>query len=323
MRGPENTSMCNPGALSNEPGRLSDDLLMRLDRSGLHSSVRTARNLPGDGKLFINITSRTFEYMAGSMDEYLALLSELGIDVNRIVLEISENTDRSMTTDILKNIGKVRGAGISVALDDIGIRSPYLYQLLMLDPMYLKVDRVFIKDLHKDPRKQDLVCSMNLMARKMNSSLIAEGVETAEELAALREIGVRYAQGYYLGYPAPAESWKDPAKLAYKRNCWEYTSCGRHEGGPRAKLGICPAYPAGGRTCADLTGTVCSGRVHSSHAEKLLDCLRCDFYNSDHYDRSSAISRTLKESYDTRLMAGKGLAFSPMEGNNGNRQGNS
>ncbi len=321
MRGPENTSMCNPGALFNAPGSLSDELLMLMDHSGIQSSVRTGRNLPGGVKLFINITSRTFELMARNMDEHLGLLRELGIDVRRIVLEISENTDRSQTTDILRNLETVRKAGIDMALDDIGIRSPYLYQLLMLHPAYLKVDRVFIKDLHKDARKQDLVGSMNLMAKKMHSSLIAEGVETADELSVLKQIGVKYAQGYYLGYPAPAEAWKDHGKLAYKLNCWEFLNCGRQEGGARASLGVCPAYAAHGRKCAGVTGTMCTGRIHGSHAEKLLDCLRCDFYNSDHYDRSSAIGRTLKESYDTSLMEGAG-ADAQAEGTDGNRQGN-
>ncbi len=70
-------------------------------------------------------------------------------------------------------------------------------------------------------------------------------------------------------------------------NCWEFKKCGREAGGSRAKeLGICPAYPDHGKHCARVAGTLCGGKIQGSFASKLASCLKCDYYNSEYYDRS-------------------------------------
>lgn len=70
-------------------------------------------------------------------------------------------------------------------------------------------------------------------------------------------------------------------------NCWEFKKCGREEGGHMSdELGICPAYPNNGKHCARVTGTLCDGKVQGIFAIKLNSCLKCDFYGSDHYDKT-------------------------------------
>lgn len=72
-------------------------------------------------------------------------------------------------------------------------------------------------------------------------------------------------------------------------NCWEFMKCGREKGGTKAdELGVCPAYPDHGRHCARVAGTLCNGKVQGMFALKLASCLKCDFYNSVHYDRTYA-----------------------------------
>lgn len=67
-------------------------------------------------------------------------------------------------------------------------------------------------------------------------------------------------------------------------NCWEFKKCGREAGGKNAlELGVCPAYPDKGDSCAIISGTFCGGKVQGSFAQKLGDCLKCDFYKSEHY----------------------------------------
>ena len=68
-------------------------------------------------------------------------------------------------------------------------------------------------------------------------------------------------------------------------NCWEFKKCGREKGGVNEKeLGQCPAYPDNGKHCARVAGTFCGGAVQGTFAMKLANCLKCDFYNSKHYD---------------------------------------
>ena len=67
-------------------------------------------------------------------------------------------------------------------------------------------------------------------------------------------------------------------------NCWEFKNCGREAGGAKtAEFGVCPAYPDHGRECASLAGTLCGGKVQGSFAQKLNNCVKCEFYKSDHY----------------------------------------
>ncbi len=69
-------------------------------------------------------------------------------------------------------------------------------------------------------------------------------------------------------------------------NCWEFKKCGREKGGANvAELGVCPAYPDNGKCCARVAGTFCGGKIQGSFAIKLGNCLDCDFYMSEHYDR--------------------------------------
>lgn len=209
LRGPANTPLADPGRLFNEDGYLPEDVCLQLDRACIDSSVRTGRNLPDDAMLFINILGATLIQLTGVLDEFLALLGSLKISPGRLVFEVSETTTRAMTDDLARRIGRLQAAGIRMALDDIGVRSPYLYHLLCLEPEFLKLDRVFVQGIDKDPRKQLLVDSMARMADRMGAQLIAEGIETSAEFETMRQLSVPMSQGFYLGRPRAAGQWQD------------------------------------------------------------------------------------------------------------------
>ena len=70
-------------------------------------------------------------------------------------------------------------------------------------------------------------------------------------------------------------------------NCWEYKKCGREQGGLNALLhGTCPAYPDNGQQCARVAGTFCGGQMQGTFVMKLLGCMKCDYYQSTHYDKT-------------------------------------
>ena len=71
-------------------------------------------------------------------------------------------------------------------------------------------------------------------------------------------------------------------------NCWEYKKCGRENGGEsgEGEMKPCPAYPSHGKHCARVAGTLCGGMVQGTFASKLVDCMKCDFYKSEHYDKT-------------------------------------
>jgi hypothetical protein len=69
-------------------------------------------------------------------------------------------------------------------------------------------------------------------------------------------------------------------------NCWEFKKCGREARGAKAaELGVCPAFPNAGTSCARVAGTLCGGVVQGTFAAKLNNCMKCEFYNSPNYGK--------------------------------------
>jgi hypothetical protein len=76
-------------------------------------------------------------------------------------------------------------------------------------------------------------------------------------------------------------------KGAMRMNCWEFKKCGREANGTKAKeLGTCSAYPNHGTHCAKIAGTLCGGKVQGTFASKVANCMQCDFYKSQNYDKT-------------------------------------
>jgi GGDEF domain-containing protein len=101
------------------------------------------------------------------------------------------------------------GHGFRVALDDFGAGHSGFVTLVAMTPHFIKLDRAIIAGIESSSYKQHLVKSVASFATSVETSLIAEGVETAEELATVFRLGVRYAQGYYVCPPQP-----EPATLS-------------------------------------------------------------------------------------------------------------
>ena len=72
-----------------------------------------------------------------------------------------------------------------------------------LSPDFIKVDLTLVRGIDTDPPRQELLRALNSVAASINASVIAEGVETSEELATIVSLGISYAQGYLFGHPAP------------------------------------------------------------------------------------------------------------------------
>lgn len=207
LRGPEGSLLAEPGRIFNEHGLVPDAWRERIDGLSIRAAVRTGKLLPEGALIFINILGATLLRLTAELDAFLDLLREVAIDPSRIVFEVSENTGLKMADLIAATLHELQRAGIRVALDDIGVRSPYLYHLLCLEPEFIKLDRIFVQGIDHDRRKQDLVHCMVNMAETMGARLIAEGIETQEEFRTMQALHVPLSQGYYLGWPQSALLW--------------------------------------------------------------------------------------------------------------------
>lgn len=121
----------------------------------------------------------------------------------QIVLELPESL---MVQDLVHAgpfLSQLRSLGMAIALDDFGSKYANMDTLLRVKPDWIKLDRGLVQRVNEDPWRQSVVKQLVGLENQLGITVIAEGVESRGELDALRDLGVRFAQGFYLGRPVP------------------------------------------------------------------------------------------------------------------------
>lgn len=121
---------------------------------------------------------------------------------HRIVLELTEHQPVEDYAPVLRALAPLRDRGVRLAVDDTGAGFASLRHILALQPDVIKLDLTLVRDIDVDPARRALAAALVSFALETGLRVVAEGVETAAELAALRGLGVRCAQGFYLGEPS-------------------------------------------------------------------------------------------------------------------------
>lgn len=119
-----------------------------------------------------------------------------------VYLEITESVPLSHHKLVHSVLRELRAKGIGIVVDDLGAGYSNLSYIADLEPQFVKVDRGLITDLAKDSRRQRLLAGMVRLCSDLGSRVVAEGVETLDELEAARDAGVQYVQGYFVARPA-------------------------------------------------------------------------------------------------------------------------
>ncbi len=178
-------------------------LLLPLERTCRRRILEEARGLPEDHLLFINLSPA-----AASDTEFLdsafeRLVRQARFEPSRIVLEITERT-YALNQDLFTRVlNELRREGFQIAVDDMGTGYSSFSSLAAIEPNYLKFDSVFVHEIQNHRIKRDLLDAMLSFARKSGTRVIAEGIETQEELQTLVDLGVPLGQGFLLAMPGP------------------------------------------------------------------------------------------------------------------------
>jgi len=131
-----------------------------------------------------------------------------------IYLEITESapiTHFELCASILREV--CSRAAAHLVIDDLGAGYSNLKLIADLQPKVVKLDRMLVQSLHQKPRQQKLVSIVVHLCNELGASVVAEGIETADELSAVRDCGAQYGQGYLFARPAfprPAIAWPHP-----------------------------------------------------------------------------------------------------------------
>ena len=130
------------------------------------------------------------------------LISALERADREIVLEITEHVEIADYRQLLAALELVRGK-VRLAVDDAGAGYAGLRHILELRPQFVKLDLSLVRHVDTDPARQAMVAGMAHFARNSGCELIAEGIETEEELNELIRLGINLGQGYLFGRPGP------------------------------------------------------------------------------------------------------------------------
>ena len=198
-RGPANTEFEHPDKLFRVA--YDENLVLSLERLCRKKALEAAASMPEGRLMFINIEPDAVTDPELREIMTTTLLSCSGITPERIVLEITERTAITDFVTFRATLEYLRALGFGIAIDDAGAGYGSLQCLAETCPEWLKVDISLVRGIDSDETRTQLVASLVQFAEKMNVRLIAEGIETVEELRALKNLGVRYGQGFLFARP--------------------------------------------------------------------------------------------------------------------------
>ena len=167
---------------------------VRLELNAILSALDGLRDVAGDFYVALNVSPQTL--ISGGIDGYID-----GIDPRRVVLEVTEH---SLVDDyglLNERLGPLREAGVRIAVDDAGAGYASMRHVLAIHPDIIKLDLSLTRSIDSDSPRRALAAALIEFARQTQSHVVAEGVETASELAALQALGVDDVQGYHLARP--------------------------------------------------------------------------------------------------------------------------
>ena len=172
-------------------------LAAELEALAIHKALAVVPSLPPDTFLTVNVSPHLLGTAA--VQDALATRPEL----HRVVVELTEHTPVDDLAALRRQTDALRARGALIALDDAGSGYSGLQQLAALRPQVVKLDRALVSDADTDPVRVALAEMLGEFAGRIDAWLLAEGIETAAELAAFALLGVPLAQGWLLGRPSP------------------------------------------------------------------------------------------------------------------------
>ena len=201
-RGPAGTSLESPAALFT----IADDvnLTFELDRACFRGALRGAVGLEPVHRLFVNLLPLSFYDPSFIESEVSKLLHAAGLTPSHVVFEITERLAIENFSSFRRALASYTEMGFGVAIDDVGTRHSNLESVMALRPHFIKISDILTRGVSRSTVKREMLRSLGRIAQTIDAVVVAEGIETPDDLAVLVDLGVRYGQGFFLGRPGPA-----------------------------------------------------------------------------------------------------------------------
>ena len=161
--------------------------------------------VPDPGRVSINLSLKQLQ-QASFITRFASVFREYGVEPRCLELEITETTLMSNAPRTVRMLGELHDLGINLSIDDFGTGYSSLSALQQLPVETLKIDQSFVRKATVDAQDATLVRTIIEMGRNLEMQVVAEGVETIDQLEFLRALGCHYAQGRLFGEPMSAEA---------------------------------------------------------------------------------------------------------------------
>jgi EAL domain-containing protein (putative c-di-GMP-specific phosphodiesterase class I) len=158
-------------------------------------------------KISVNLSARQFR-QSEFVEQVEAILLRSGADPKRLMLEITESLMIKDVEDTIEKMTALKSKGVSFAIDDFGTGYSSLHILKRLPLDQLKIDRSFVRDVLCDPNDAAIVDMIVMLAKTLGLEVVAEGVETAEQLEFVINSGCHVSQGYFFSRPLSQEAFE-------------------------------------------------------------------------------------------------------------------
>ncbi len=178
---------------------------VELDYACIEAVAVGAADLPREAMITINVSPRTLELPDFSPPLLVRTLHRAGLEPDRVVIEITERESIEEMERLKRNVAACRAAGFRVAADDVGAGNAGLRLLSQIQFDIVKIDLSLVQDGALFETSLAVVGSLQELARRWGAWVIAEGIETPEQLRVVRQLEITAGQGYLLGRPNSTE----------------------------------------------------------------------------------------------------------------------
>ncbi|HWW53418.1 MAG TPA: EAL domain-containing protein, partial [Acidimicrobiales bacterium] len=187
-------------------GRIGEWML----RQACWQARRWRDSYPKDPPIWVavNLSARELE-QPNLVDDIVRLLANYTLEPEALMLEVTESVVMDDVRSVVRRLWELKELGVRLVIDDFGTGYSSLDRLRRMPFETLKIDRSFIADIDTVPGGTSLVAAMIAMSHSLGLGVVAEGVETMEQLNQLRRLGCDHFQGFLVGWPGPASEAHD------------------------------------------------------------------------------------------------------------------
>lgn len=211
IRGPADSPLHAPARLFGEAERLG--IADNVESAARLAVIRQFALLALPGRLFLNVSPSNLTHPDLHNGNLEKMVRSAGLTPVQVVIELTENKPFFDVDGIMGALRLFRDAGFGIAIDDLGAGFSSLRLWSELLPEIVKIDMHFVQGVYRDTVKYNFLRSVQDIATRCGTQIVAEGIETEDDLLTVRKLGIRYGQGFLIARPSGAPERSVPSRV--------------------------------------------------------------------------------------------------------------